>query len=109
MLGSHVTLRVILKRAEGTYKNGHPQFWARLTANIKTRKTNTYMCIIYKYIHTHWDTALMFDDVITVLLILHPQYDLWGPIVSGHHVGGHHEVSARRPGQAKVQDLQSAV
>lgn len=51
----------------------------------------------------------MCDDVITVLLILHPQYDLGGSIVSGHYVGGHHEVRARRPGQAKVQDLQSAV
>lgn len=43
--------------------------------------------------------------VLTILLILHAQYDLWGAVVSGDHVGGHHEVSAGRPRQAKIQDL----
>ena len=43
--------------------------------------------------------------VLTILLVLHAQYDLWGTVVSGHHVGGHHEVSAGCPGQAEIQDL----
>lgn len=43
--------------------------------------------------------------VITILFVLHAQYDLWGTVVSGHHVGGHHEVSAGCPSQAEIQDL----
>lgn len=43
--------------------------------------------------------------LITIFLILHAQNDLWGTVVSGHHVGGHHEVSAGCPSQAKIQDL----
>lgn len=45
----------------------------------------------------------------TILLILHAQDDLWGSVVSGYHVGGHHEVGAGRPRQAEVQDLQSTI
>lgn len=45
----------------------------------------------------------------TILLILHAQDDLGGSVVSGYHVGGHHEVSTGCPRQAKVQDLQSAI
>lgn len=46
---------------------------------------------------------------LTILLILHAQDDLWGSVVSGYHVGGHHEVSAGCPRQAEVQDLQSTI
>lgn len=46
---------------------------------------------------------------LTILLILHAKDDLWSTVVSGHHVGSHHEVSAGRPCQAKVQDLQGAI
>lgn len=49
--------------------------------------------------------ALEESSFITIFLVLHSQYDLWGPVVSGHHVGGHHEVSAGRPSQTKIQDL----
>lgn len=54
------------------------------------------------------DAALSVSNssgLITIFLILHAQNDLWGTVVSGHHVGGHHEVSAGGPSQAKVQDL----
>lgn len=46
---------------------------------------------------------------LTILLILHTKDDLWGTVVSGDHIGSHHEVSAGRPCQAKVQDLQGAI
>ena len=46
---------------------------------------------------------------LTVLLVAHAQDDLWRSVVSGHHVGGHHEAGASCPGQAEVQDLQGAV
>lgn len=54
------------------------------------------------------DAALSVSNsscLITIFLILHAQNDLWGTVVSGHHVGGHHEVSAGCPSQAKIQDL----
>lgn len=53
------------------------------------------------------DAALVSNSsgLITIFLILHAQNDLWGTVVSGHHVGGHHEVSAGCPSQAKIQDL----
>lgn len=38
----------------------------------------------------------------TILLVLHAQDDLWGPVVSGHDVRGHHEVGAGSPGQPEV-------
>lgn len=46
---------------------------------------------------------------LTVLLVLHAQDDLWGSVVSGHHVWSHHEVSASCSGQAEIQDLKGAV
>lgn len=52
---------------------------------------------------------LMLKDVylgvLTILFVLHSKYDLWGSIVSGHHVGGHHKVGAGCPRKAKIQDL----
>ena len=50
-----------------------------------------------------------FSAALTILLILHAQNHLRGAVVSGYHVWGHHEVSAGRPRQAEIQDLQSAV
>lgn len=47
--------------------------------------------------------------VLTVLLVAHAQDDFRCPVVPRHHVGGHHEVGARCPCQAEVQDLQGAV
>lgn len=47
--------------------------------------------------------------MLTVLFVSHAQDHLWGSVVSGHHIGGHHEAGACGPSQTKVQDLQGAV
>lgn len=46
---------------------------------------------------------------LTILLILHAQNDLWGTVVSGYYIGGHHEVCASCPCKTEVKDFQSAI
>ena len=50
-----------------------------------------------------------FSSVLTILLVSHAQDNLWGSVVSSHHIRGHHETGPCSPGQTEVQDLQSAV
>lgn len=47
--------------------------------------------------------------MLTILFVSHAQDNLWGSVVSSHHIRGHHEAGPCSPGQTKVQDLQGAV
>lgn len=46
---------------------------------------------------------------LTVLFVAHAQDDFRCPVITCHHVWSHHEVGTRRPGQAKIKDLERAV
>lgn len=46
---------------------------------------------------------------LTIFFVSHSQDDLWGSVVSRHHIWGHHETSARGSSQTEVQDLQGAI
>ena len=46
---------------------------------------------------------------IHVLLVSHAEYHFGRPVVSGHHIRGHHEVTACTARQPEIQDFQCAI